>query len=226
MLAKILFAKGINLECLNSTESNETDKYTEEICQVQCLFVFDQHQIIDSQIGKPEVVETNVKFLLIENQVVNFIPKGIEKFLPNLNGIMIRNSELRVIEKNDIAPFEDLLILDLSQNNLVVLANDLFEANQKLTSINFSDNQLKLVGENILKQLENLTKANFKGNRCINKIALSQIELEFLKHYFLENCSLPIAHTTIGKKRRYSFALLAVSVSFLCCCLHFFKHFF
>lgn len=167
----------INLECEFSTTSWNVISGTK--CFVKNLIVTSPGQQISSINGQSTSYYQSheVKILDIFSQTVHYMPSGIEKFFPKIEGIQIRNSKLKVIEKSDLAPFVGLKELHLQGNDLETLKSNLFDDNLDLQVITLSSNKLKFIGENILSKLTKLYHANFNINTCISQYASTQAEI-------------------------------------------------
>jgi hypothetical protein len=109
------------------------------------------------------------------------MPKGFEKFFPDLNQIAIVNSKLKAISKSDLIPFKNLTDLILYQNQIEVLENDLFERNLLLKMIDFESNKLQYIGENTLTPLTKLESADFELNPCISLSTSSLLAIQISK---------------------------------------------
>ena len=81
----------------------------------------------------------------IKRKTVNYFPKGIEKIFKNLQGISISNSGLQEITQSDLSVFPELVNLILTQNNIQVLEQGLFDINPKLTYINLNWNKISQI---------------------------------------------------------------------------------
>lgn len=79
------------------------------------------------------------------------MPKGIGKFFPGISGLSISQSKLKVIDKDDLQPFDRLVVLYLGNNDLESLSSDLFDYNPLLRDL-FVYNKLKSIGSNIFNQ--------------------------------------------------------------------------
>lgn len=119
----------------------------------------------------------NVRVLKMDNQTVNYFPKGIESLFPGVMGISIGESHLKSIKKDDLKPFPDLEIIWLYGNDLHKLDGDLFEYNSALKAINFGGNELTFIGETIMKPLKYLEQAYFGRANCIDMYAMRKSEL-------------------------------------------------
>lgn len=132
----------------------------------------------------------SVSFIsFFDPQTVNFLPSGIEKFFPNIEGIEIHNASLKSIEQSDLKPFKNLKEMWLNSNELEELDSNLFEHNLELLYINFSKNKLTAVGEDIFKPVTKLTQAFFSNNVCINKDVGSQPQISELASEMRLNCT-------------------------------------
>lgn len=121
---------------------------------------------------------------------MKFMPKGIGKLLPNLEGIQISKAKLASIDIQDLKPFKNVIKLYLHSNELEVLDTNLFEFNVELRIVHLARNKLKFIGMNILEPLPKLEKAYFDNNPCINLQAASPHSLAHLKAQINEKCQL------------------------------------
>jgi Leucine-rich repeat (LRR) protein len=126
-------------------------------------------QIITSVNGQNNFDGSNYKMVRIDNQVVNFIPEGLGKFFPNLEGLRIASSELKKVEKKDLGAFPKLKEFSFESNEIKFLPSDLFEGNLELQLLYFNSNPITHVGHNLVSPLKKLERAHFKSTKCINK---------------------------------------------------------
>ena len=117
-----------------------------------------------------------MEVLSIENQVLNHIPKDIDRFFPNLKTIRWMDSHLLEISADDLKPFSNFQIFSSWHNRLVSIPGDLFKFTPNLQFVRFYDNSLKHVGPNLLADLKDLKEANFQFNSCVNVLA-STVEM-------------------------------------------------
>lgn len=102
--------------------------------------------------------------LNIEDQRVNFLPRGIENFRPNLLGINIINSSLRQISQADLKPFFNLKVVILESNEIDVIPDNLFAFNPELKQISLNKNPIKAFGENVIPI--GVVSVNFENIDC------------------------------------------------------------
>lgn len=184
----LLLANGFDLEC-RFEEPTGDGRLTGKTCDAQNVEIIAPNETITSVNGQADFVGHDVSMLLIKYQTVNYFPKGLEKFFPELTGISITFSRLQSIEKSDLEPFIKLRILYLSSNDIEVLLDDVFEFNTELRAIFFKRNQLKFIGKNVLSNLPKLDNANFSFNKCIDQVALTTGAVYSLSRLFKERCS-------------------------------------
>lgn len=141
---------------------------------------------------------SEVKWLKIDSQTVNYLPKDLEKFFPNLEGIHIQHSHLKSIEKSDLKVFPKLKVIRLYGNDLQTLEEDLFNVNQNLVFIDLSDNKISSIEKNTFKTLSELKYLRFEDNKCLSTTVHAQtnttalkIEIEKFDELLKNNC-LPI----------------------------------
>ena len=164
-------------------------------CHVNSLRVTSANETITSVNNQTSSFyrDKNVKFLLIEAQTVNVMPKGIATFFPKLEELEISSSKLKSIKQADLKPFKNLKKVFFFTNNLEILDSDLFLFNPELRVIAFDNNELKFIGKDILKPLEKLIEASFlgRGNSCIFRSAQTPSEIAKLIVELEKNCKLP-----------------------------------
>ena len=142
-----------------------------EYCEAQNLYITSENAEITSVNGSTE--PTSLPGLFIDHQTAHYLPKGIGRFFPNLNGLAVWSSKLKSLTQDDLKPLKQLLSVTFNDNDVTDLEDGLFEYNSKLQIVSFNDNKLKLVGENVLSILKNLNQLHFQNNVCINDDAWS-----------------------------------------------------
>ncbi|KAG5668060.1 hypothetical protein PVAND_016016 [Polypedilum vanderplanki] len=111
-----------------------------------------------------------IKAIFIEKLTINFFPSGIGTVFKKLEFISIINSHLKEIFNENLAPFNELRILVLSQNELSKIDRKTFNDNLKLEVINLSDNKIQFIDPNAFDGLTNLNLLFLENNFCIDKV--------------------------------------------------------
>lgn len=132
----------------------------------------------------------DVTKLNIQSQRCVYLPKGLEKLFPNLEGLRIASSGLKVLRQSDISVFQNLRNCDVFNNRLTTLDADLFARNSNLEYLYFGSNSIEQVGKNILSPLKNLKKANFDDNPCIRFVAETSNEFPQLQRLLEKDCPM------------------------------------
>lgn len=127
-------------------------------------------------------------FFVHKSPSCRYLPSGVEKFLTQLEVLVIAGTGLKSITSSDLKPFELLKELYLNDNELAMLDSDLFEFNPEITIVNFNTNQLKQIGHDLLVPLTHLQKIAFNGNDCIDMKADNAFELAALMTELREKC--------------------------------------
>lgn len=109
------------------------------------------------------------------------MPSGFAKFFPNIIGLELANSNLKVIRKQDLSPFKLLQAIVMHGNRLESLELDTFEGNPDMVSIFLANNDFKHLDPKTFDILPKLYRLVLTSNRCINKSASNQQELAELK---------------------------------------------
>jgi len=128
----------------------------------------------------------------IRQKLVNYFPKGVEKTFPSLQLILVRDSHLKVISREDLKPFTSLYVLDLEGNDLIILEDGLFDFNPSLYWVSFLYNQILHVDLNVFDKLGSLTTLTFTNNKCLSpNIAHDSAAVKQLLIEIKESCQDP-----------------------------------
>lgn len=157
------------------------EKLYSEVCVVYDLEITSPDDTITSVDGNTDPSDYYLS-LQIKNQKVNFIPKNIASFFPQLEELEISSSGLEWIEQVNIRELPNLKKLNLEKNKLEILEKDLFDFNTELETINISANQLKYVNKDIFYKLSNLRSVYLGQNTCTNTF-YSNYQYNFEQNY-------------------------------------------
>jgi hypothetical protein len=94
-----------NLQC--SFDSTSWSHLSGSSCKASNVNISSRETITRVN-GQSNFQGLSYKMLEIRDQLVNYMPEGIEVFFPNLEGILIYNSKLKKIEKKDLQKFPKL----------------------------------------------------------------------------------------------------------------------
>lgn len=110
----------------------------------------------------------HIEGLEISSQTVYFMPRLEKSLALRLQGLDIKNSHLKSIEKEDLRQFPNIKVLYIVGNDLEWLDGDLFEFTPKLKLLNFNWNKISMVGAGILEPLKYLQHFWMIQNECTN----------------------------------------------------------
>lgn len=133
---------------------------------------------------------------VLDQKLLELIPRDIEKFFPYLIGIRFYQGTLVDITADDLVPFPHLRLLSLRGNKIVIIDEDLFISTPSLEYVSFRENLIEHVGENILDSLPHINEILFENNVCISQNARTQRELEELGVNLAELCP-PMERSTV-----------------------------
>lgn len=137
-----------------------------------------------------EVDLAAVQYLQILYQPIDFIPRGVENFFPNLVGLRISNGKIKQLTKRDLQPFYKLQLLSFDGNKIEVLDSDLFDYTPNLKWIYFDYNNIAHVGQGIFDSLIYLKQVNLELNPCISRDVSGRTEIANLKSELPRKCPL------------------------------------
>lgn len=137
---------------------------------------------VEVKLEEPNVAITNVigdhlvgnviddtSYLLIENQIVRFLPSGIPQKFRNLKALIISGSQLQQIQRINFDGLENLKVLLLDYNDLKVIPEDVFD---NLANLEF----LSLC----LNGIESLSESTFNGLGSLKRLFLHENKIERL----------------------------------------------
>lgn len=147
----------------------------------------EKHQDLIS--SEEDLLLVKVRAVRIRFQTCLYVPQFSESFAKTLKVVVVYQSNLMEIEKDDLMQFPELAVLSLSHNKLTNLSSDLFVNSPNLEFINFRGNPLKVIGPGILDPLTKLTRAWFSETGCIDMEAKTPKDIENLRTKLVESCA-------------------------------------
>lgn len=124
------------------------------MCRVKSPAITQPSTTIKGIEGQHQPGKSNKDVIRVEFRVtVNFIPRGLKSFFPNLTQLSIYNCGLKSVTRNDLKEFKNLQCLWLGQNALTTLPDDLFEDTRKLTEITFSKNKISTMSSKLFSPI-------------------------------------------------------------------------
>lgn len=118
--------------------------------------------------------------LSIKGKKVYFVPKGIDKFFPDLQGLSIYRTMLKSVKQEDFKALKNLIELQIWDNDLQCIDGDSFVFNRKLQALFIGESRyLIFIGKNLLKPLTELRKVDFIGS-LLESDAQNRSEIEKL----------------------------------------------
>jgi Leucine-rich repeat (LRR) protein len=121
----------------------------------------------------------DVRGIRSEGQEINFIPRDIDRFFPNIIALYLPNANIAEIYEEDFKPFPNLRMLWMMNNKIEVLEEHLFRNNPNLGEIAFNDNQLRQVSLNTFSILR-LSYLYLNRNPCIDGNPSPQLSMSTL----------------------------------------------
>lgn len=173
-------------------------------CVTSGLQVDSPDTVVDKLVGKHTHGNTNekvTKIFISESPHLEYMPKRIEVFFENLDGISITTTGLKVITSADLQPFSELKYLWLNKNKLKVLPSGLFRYNLQLHLVSFKQNQLNTIAPDLFDPVVNLEHADFSGNACVNLNGGNRYAVRIIKREINNKCQKAVADVVESVKR-------------------------
>jgi Leucine-rich repeat (LRR) protein len=160
--------KTIDLKCDFGTPKCDPEFNACYYCNVKDMVVKERGTRVSSlkqMFSDDSVIDTQI--LNIENQVVHFLPTGLNKFVRKTKVLKIQSSGLKAIAYNDLKDFHNLKELYVTGNDLKTLPSNLLQIDADIVKVDFSNNKLANVGANFFDS-KAIQSASFLGNKCID----------------------------------------------------------
>lgn len=107
----------------------------------------------------------NVTLLVVVDQCVKFLPNNLADFLPKLETIIIENSNLTTLEKQNFKGFDNLKWISIRLNNLSVIDGEAFDLVPLVTYIDLTYNNIKTLPSKIFSKLTKLQTLTLSNNK-------------------------------------------------------------
>lgn len=178
-----------NLECTMGSE-NWDYGVSGSVCFAKNTLITTKNETVTTinDLSNSQYDDQNIVIIRMDGQTVHYMPKDVDKFFPEIQGISIYNSELKVIEKENLKPFDQLKYLYLPNNGLETISSNLFQFNLQLRVFIIHNNKLKSIGGNIFMNLKALEYVNIEKNVCIDQLASTQSKIPGIIDTIRENC--------------------------------------
>jgi Leucine rich repeat len=177
VLGSLSLAEANVLQCSFSVTSkwNVVNAYT---CIGNIIMTSDS-PFITSMSGVHSTGRTNVdvQVVVIEGQNIRFFPRGLEIF-PKVQALSFNAAGILEISQADLAPFPNLVQLQLNNNHITTLRRHTFESNTKLQFISINDNPLSHVAESVFDNLRQLSVLELRNTVCMNDFRSNRADVQ------------------------------------------------
>ena len=149
--------------------------------------------------------DADIRQIYFQKDILNFIPKGVNIFFPNLTILDMGNCRLKEICRKDLTGLDHLEHLLLSKNRLTSLPDDLFMNTKKLIRISFFANEIEFMSSNLFKPIikNKFEFVDFQKNAKIDafyrpRVPGSETSINDLLQIIDSNCCKPKASKNSG----------------------------
>jgi len=174
LLSMSIYSSTLNLECNFNMHSYATISLVYR-CEVttNVSIKSPEDAVIESVSGTHMSGKSNDDVIAFnaESKVVEYLPKGLEKFFKNLKVIRISIGQFKEISQLDLKPFPNLLYLQLDSNYIEILEDNLFVNHPNMQVVWFQSNKMLHIGKNVFNKMNKITWLGFGSNPCIDTYA-------------------------------------------------------
>lgn len=110
-----------------------------------------------------------VEGLQIRHQKVHFMPMFEPSLAKRLEGIIITDCGMKMIEQEDLRQFPNLVTLWLNKNEIQWLEDDFFKFTPKVRIVGFYNNKISMIGANFYEPLSRFNVLLMHGNECTTR---------------------------------------------------------
>ncbi|KAG5676550.1 hypothetical protein PVAND_006375 [Polypedilum vanderplanki] len=138
-------------------------------CEIQNQGIFGDFRVYVTKINGKHVTgheNGDVQAIQITSNNLNYIPRNVEEFLPNIVTMMLYKTNIKTISQADFRPFLKLEYLYLHENRIREVLEDFFKYNSKLKLLSLDKNEISYIDPFAFQNLKSLEFLNLKGNRC------------------------------------------------------------
>lgn len=145
------------------------------------------HAVNRDESGKSNLDVKGV-YLNFNGTNIDYIPKGLEDFFPNIIVIIISGGNITKLNGDELNAYENLEYFGIKDNPLESVPGNLFSKNRKLKSVDFCRNKIRFVDPQLLNGLYRLNRVHFEGNICINEKADYAHAIPFVREILGYDC--------------------------------------
>lgn len=109
-----------------------------------------------------------VKVFYAKGQVIRYIPKNLNAVFPDIIGIWLESSQLKLVSKEDLEAFPGLLMFASVDNDIQFLVKDLFIYNPKLQVVSFQGNKITYIEPNVFSPISKSLQQLYLEKQGIN----------------------------------------------------------
>lgn len=110
---------------------------------------------------------TPLEILLILGQRIIFLPSKLSEKFPKLIQLVVENSQLKALRKNDFEGMTLLKEINIERNNISKIEDGVFDEVPQLERLNLADNNIGSLPKRVFAKLGNLTSLELSGNRLL-----------------------------------------------------------
>jgi Leucine-rich repeat (LRR) protein len=107
---------------------------------------------------------SNVQILVIQDLIINFMPKQIGLAFTTLEGLVIENCGLKSIFNEDFGNLNALKVISMPNNEISSLSSETFDELEALEEIDLSHNKIDSLPKGIFTKLKKISKINLNFN--------------------------------------------------------------
>lgn len=123
------------------------------------------------------------------NKRILYIPHFEEDTATTMQALSILNSQLKEVRQENLKPLVNLLILDLTANEIEKLDANLFRFNDDLKVVVLSKNRIRFIDPSTFSNLKKLESLQLRPNICYSKSSRNKDDIPKMIEEMEEVCS-------------------------------------
>lgn len=149
--------KNIQIECDSISNTDFGRRF--------CFFRHMNDGIIQNATFKPNPIADEKRELIFDNCTLDVLPYRIFEYFPNIETVYAWNIKLKELTKEVFRNSKELLVLDLSRNNIGKLDENTFYLAKHLTQLDLSRNEIQTIHTDAFSGLARLKVLNLNQNK-------------------------------------------------------------
>ncbi|XP_070505160.1 toll-like receptor 13 [Chironomus tepperi] len=153
----------IKCELTDFYDSADYDCFISPVDDYLWLHIKDMNDT-DVFLDIPDDSKNRINFMTFGHNSVQFLPKDIHKYAPNLEKISAFGTSIKKVSRHNFMDLKSLVEIEITDGELTDICGTAFNDLKSLESIDLSKNEIKFLHPNLFKGTDGIKDLNLKQN--------------------------------------------------------------